>query len=213
MAVVRIEALRALKARIETAIPELAGKVKVSQAPAGEEQTYPTLTIIPGTWKFDPHGEAEFATIGDPADGNVVFNVGAHSAPVQLRIVATTIGERWTLEQKVVDLFLGQELRAGVVIVPVTSCPELSTFIAAFEYDSDQWVDVGAFDRKLESAIVVNGVMPALVARTEVYEIDELVLGLTYDFDTAFTTDTMVPPNVELVLINQDGTIQPWSPP
>lgn len=208
--IVRIEALKALKAMIETAVPALVGKVKVSQAAPGVEQTYPTLTIMPGTWRYEPYGEAEQATIGDPADGNVVFNVGAHSAPVQLRIVAATIGERMALEQEVTNLFMSQELRAGILVVPVTSCPDLSDWIAAFEYESDQWIDADAFDRKLESLIIVNGCIPALVARTEVYEINDLALGLTPDFDTAFTTDTMVPPGVELVLINQDGTISPY---
>lgn len=210
MGIVRLEALRSLAARIEAAVPALAGKVKCGQAPAGTEQTYPTLTIIPGTLKYEPHQEAEHATIGDPALGNVVYNVGAHHGPVQLRIVATTVGERMQLEQDVANFFLAQELRPGIVITEVTTCPELGNWVAAFEYESDQWINVDAFDRKLESLILVNAVIPALVARTGVYEIDELVLGVTADFDTAFTTDTMVPPGVELVLINQDGTIEPY---
>jgi hypothetical protein len=210
MAIVRLEAFKSLAARIESAVPALVGKVKCAQAPSSTEQTYPTLTIIPGTFKYEPHQESEHATIGDPADGNVVFNVGAHSGPVQLRIVATTIGERMSLEQSVTNFFMSQEMRPGIVITEVTACAELGRWIAAFEYDSDQWVDIEAFDRKLESLVIVNGIVPALVARTEVYEINELVLGMTADFDTTFTTDTMVPPVVELVLINEDGTISPY---
>lgn len=210
MAIVRLRALEALGLVIAAAVPALAGKVRVGQAPSSVDQTYPTLTIIPANLKFEPHGEAEHATIGDPAAGNVVFNVGVHEGPIQLRIVASTIGERYELEQRVLDVFLKQELRAGILIVPVTTTPDLSTWIAAFELDSDQWIDTEAFDRKLESIIIANGVIPALVARTDVYEIDELVLGLTPDFDTAFTTSTMVPPGVELVQINDDGTISPY---
>jgi hypothetical protein len=48
MPIVRLEAFKALAAAIETAVPELAGKVKVGQASSGTEQTYPTLTIVPG---------------------------------------------------------------------------------------------------------------------------------------------------------------------
>lgn len=210
MGVVRIEALRAFAAMIETAIPDLAGKVKAGQVPSGVDQTYPSLTIVPGPLSYEPAQDLEHATIGDPAAGNVVFNVGAHSGPFQLRLVATTIGERWTLEQKIVNLFMAQELRPGVIVVPVTSCPELGNWLAAFEYTSDQWIDTEAFDRKLESLITVNGIIPALIARTGVYEIDDLVIGLTDDFDTTFTTDTMVPPGVELVLINQDGTLSAY---
>ena len=214
MAIVRIEALRALGAVIEAAVPELAGNVKVGQAPSSTTQTYPSLTIIPGPLKYEPNQALEQATIGDPAGGVVVFNVGAHSGPIQLRIVATTIGERWTLEQKVADLFLGEPMRPGVVVVPVTSCPDLGDWIAAFEYDGDQWMDMDAFDRKLESLITVNGVIPALVTRTDAYPIETLALGvmtgITVDFDKPITTDTMVPPAVEVVQINEDGTVSAY---
>lgn len=210
MAIVRLEALKSLGARIEAFVPALAGKVKTAQAPSGTDQTYPTLTIIPGPMKFESLQEVEHATIGAASLGNVVFNVGAFSGPVQLRIVATTVGERMALEQGVTNLFMSQERRAGIVITEVTACADLSTFLAAFEYDNDQWMDADAFDRKLESLIVVNGIIPALVARSGVYEIDELVLGLTADFTTAFTTDTMVPPGVEVVQINEDGTFSPY---
>jgi hypothetical protein len=211
MAIVLLEWMKSLAARIEAAVPELVGKVKTEQQPAGVEQVYPTLTITHGTLKFEPFGEFEHATIGDPSLGNVVFNVGERSGPVQLRIVATTPGERMLLEQKVTNLFLSQERRAGILVCEVTACPELGNWLAAFEYDSDQWINVDAFDRKLESLIIVNGILPALVARTAVYEIGDLVLGLTADFTTEFTS-TMVP-GVEVVKINDDGTIEPWMPP
>jgi hypothetical protein len=210
VSVVRIEALRALAAVIEAAVPALAGKVKTAQQPPGVEQTYPTLTIVPGPLTYEPAQELVSATIGDPSLGNVIFNVGAHSGPIQLRLVASTIGERWTLEQAIANVFLGQELRPGVLVVPVTTNADLGDWIAAFEYTSDQWEDAAAFDRKLESLITVNGIIPALVARTPVYEIDTLVLGLTEDMTTTFTPTTMVPPSVEVVQINADGTIAPY---
>lgn len=211
MSVVRIEALRALAGVIEAAVPELAGKVNTGQQPSSTVQTYPTLTIIPGPLKYDPAQAIESATIGDPAAGVVVFNVGAHYGPIQLRLVTTTIGERWTLEQKIEDLFLGGPMRPGVVVVPVTTCADLGNWIAAFELDGDQWVDMGAFDRKLESLITVNGVIPALVTRTDAYPINTLVLGviagIAPDFNTTITPDTMVPPGVEVVQIHDDGTM------
>jgi hypothetical protein len=210
MSVVRLEALKALTTVIEDAVPELVGKVKVAQAPPGEVQTYPTLSLIPGTWKYDPAQELEHATIGDPDAGVVVFNVGSFSTPLQLRLMSATLGERWAIEQKLVDLFMNQEQRPGILVVPVTTCPDLSDWIAAFEYDSDQWLDAAAFDRKYESLVIVNAIVPALVVRTGVYEISDLVLGLTEEMTKVFTTDTMVPPDVELVLINEDGTLSPY---
>jgi hypothetical protein len=219
MAVVRVEALRALAAAIETAVPALAGKVKVGQQPSNVEQTYPTLTLVPARWKFEPHQESVHATIGDAADGNVVFNVGAHAGIVQLRIVATTPGERYELEQRVIDVLLGQEGRPGVFVVPVTAIASLSSWIAAFEYEADSWNDGFAFDRKLESLIELNAIVPALVARTGVYEIDELVLGLEIAADLDALPD--LPPDteisdvagVEVVVIDEDGNLSPYVPP
>lgn len=210
MALVRLEVLKSLAARIATAVPALVGKILSGQQSSGKDQTYPTLTLLPGKMTFEPLQEVEHATIGDPANGNVVFNVGAHSGPLQMRIVATTVGQRMQLEQDVTNFFMAQERRAGIVITEVTTCPDLSMFLAAFEYDSDQWIDVDAFDRKLESVVMVNAIIPALVLRANVYEIDSLVLGLTADLTTAFTTDTMIPPGVEVVQINDDGTFSPY---
>ena len=206
VSVVRIEALKALAAVIEAAVPDLAGKVLTEQQPPGAVQTYPTLTLVVGRLKYFPDQESEYATIGDPADGNVVYNVGDRIGPLQLRLVASTIGQRRQLEQQITNLFLSQEMRPGILVVPVTTCPELSDWIAAFEYEDDEWFDASAFDRKLESLIVVTAIIPALVARTGVRVIDRLVLGLTEDMTKPFTADTMVPPDVETVLINQDGT-------
>jgi hypothetical protein len=210
MAVVRIEALRALAAQIEAVVPALAGKVKAGQASSSVEQTYPTLTLTYGPLTYEPAQELESATIGDPSAGVVVFNVGAHSGPCQLSIVATTVGERMQLEQDVVNVFLAREGAPGVVVVPVTTTPELGDWIAAFELTDDQWIDRDAFDRKLEALIQVNAVIPALVTRTDVYEIDELLLGLSTDFAAAPTS--MTAPSVEVVEIHDDGTITPFTP-
>jgi hypothetical protein len=212
MGAIRIEAFRELAARIEAAVPDLAGKVTIGQAPSDTEPTYPTLIIVPGLLKYEPAQELEHATIGDAADGVVVFNVGSHAGPVQLRILATTVEERYTLEQQVLDMFLAEELRPGVVIVSVTTCPELGDWLAAFALDTDQWIDSATVEQ-LESSIMVNTTIPALVTRTAVYEASELVLGTTADFATAFDTDTMAAPAVEIVAIDEDGTITPYPPP
>lgn len=209
-AVVSVEAFRALGALIAAAVPELVGKINpTGQVESSRVQTYPTLTFVPGQLKFEPHQAIEHATIGDPDDGIVVFHVGERSGPLQLRIVATTPGERWTLEQRVLDAFSSQEGREGVLVVDVTAIPGLGDWTASFELDNDQWQDAGAFDGKHESIVVVNAIVPVLVVRTGVYEIDDLVLGLTSNFAKVFTSSTMVPPDVEVIQIHEDGTISP----
>lgn len=212
MCVVRISCFEALRDLIATRVPELAGKIKIGQQPANVDQTYPTLTITAAKLPFEPQQEDVHATIGDPADGVVVYNVGDFIGAVQLRIVATSPSERYLLEQKVQNVFFARAGSPGVIVVEVTACPDLDDFIASFELESTQWIDVAAADRKYESAITTNAIIPALVTRTDEYEIDDLVLGFTTDFATSFVSDTMQPPKVEVVLVNEDGTIEPYTP-
>lgn len=211
MSVVRLEAFRALERLIACEIPELEGRICTGQAPSGEVQEYPHLVIDPGTLSYEPQQSLESATL---PGGRVVFNVGAHSGPVQLRLMATSVGERAELEQRVLDVFLGQVDdagfgRPGVIALPVTWCADLGHWTASFELDDDTWNDAKAFERKLESIITTRCVLPALATRCGAYSIRDLRLGITQDMDTTITPTTMVPPAVEVVRVNEDGTLTP----
>lgn len=215
MSVVRIEALRALAALIGAAIPELDGHVCTGIAPSSEHEHVPNVSIMPTRWTFDPDGIAEHASL----PGNVlVWNVGEHSCTMVISIVASSPAQRWDLEAKILDLFLSSRHpltdfpRPGVIVIPVTSCPELAQWLAAFELETDEWFDGAALDRRYESRIVCNGVIPALTIQRPVYTINQLVLGVTQDMTTTLTPATTIPPVVDLVSINEDGTITPITP-
>lgn len=208
VAVVRIEALRALAALIQLKIPELRDRVCVGVS--GEHEEMPNLSIQPTVWNYEPEQQGEHATL----PGNVVvWNNGQHTCACVLSIVAPTPGQRWTLEAKVLSLFLESRHPltdmplAGVLVVPVTSCPQLSRWVASFDLESDTWNDNNAQDKRLESRITVNAQIPALSVQTPVYTINSLILGVTEDMDSTFTPDTAIPPVVELVSINEDGSI------
>lgn len=210
MSVVRIAALRALGALIEAAVPELAGHVCVGVAPSSEFEHLPNLSIQPTKWTFDPEQEDEHTTL----PGNVmVWRVGEHSCAMVMSIVAATPAQRWELEAKVLDIFLGYRhpltdvATPGVLVVPVSECPQLGDWIASFELESDEWSDTLALDRRYESRTVISAHIPALTIQTRVYTLNTLILGITADFDTTFTPATAIPPAVELVTINEDGTI------
>lgn len=210
MSVVRIEALRALAALLELHIPELAGHVCTGVAPSSEHEMLPNLSILPTKWTYEPEQAEEAAVL----PGNfVVWNVGQHACGMVLAIMAATPAQRWEIEAKVLDLFLSsvhpitEMPRPGVLVVPVTACPELAEWFAAFELESDEWVDTLALDRRYESRIVINGIVPALTVGRGVYTIRQLILGVTEDFDTTFTPATAIPPAVDLVSINEDGSI------
>jgi hypothetical protein len=209
--IVRIEAFRALERLLACEIPELDGHICTGQSPAGEIQEYPSLTIDPGRLTYEPHQALEVAKL---PGARAIYNVGSHDGPVSLRLVATSVGERWTLEQKVLDVFLSQLDeegfgRPGVLVVPVSGCSNLSRQVATFELDEDEWNDARAFDRRYESVITLRASLPALATRCGVYTIHDLRLGLTADMATAFTPSTMVPPAVEVVRVEEDGTMTP----
>lgn len=209
MSVVRIEALRALAALIELEIPELAGRVCSGVAPSSELEEIPNVSINPTRWDFIPEQVTPHATL----PGNVVvYEVGQHESPCVISIVAGTPASRWTIEARILDLFAravhpltGMSL-PGVIVLAVSACPELSLWSASFDLDSDEWVDVGALDRRYESRIMTTATIPALTIRRPVYTIDQLILGVV-------AAPNLLPaPADELVTINVDGTIEPFTP-
>lgn len=209
MSVVRIEALRAFAKLLELSIPELVGHVCVDED-AGAFEEVPNVSIIPSKWTFAPEQAEEHVTL----PGNVVvWDVGEHTCACVLSVIASSKAQRWTLEQKILDLFLSQRHPVsdmpltGVIMLAISACPQLGQWSAAFELDSDEWNDTLAQDRRYESRIVMTATIPALTIQTPVYTLEQLLLGVTHDMTTTFTPATAIPPAVELVVINEDGSI------
>lgn len=204
MAIVKLEAITALQVAIAAAVPALAGAITVHQEVPATVEVFPSLAIVlPQRFQYEPAQRLMQADLG----GNtVVWNVGAHEGVVQLRITASTSYERMQLEAQLTDWLLGAPLQPGVRALPVVSAPSIP-WVAAFEYEDSSYIDVRALEREYEAVITLNAVIPALTTETNVYTIDKLILGLTEDMSTAFTPSTAIRPAVELVQINQDGTI------
>lgn len=207
--VVRTAGLEALAALITCAIPSLAGHVCISVAPSSEHEELPNMTLEPGRWAWEPAQRMEHAQL---ANNIVVWNVGRHSTPLMISIMASSPDLRAELEAQVLDVFLSSVHpltgmpRAGVVVAPVTSCPSLSTWVAAFELESDEWINVDAFNRRYESRILVTALLPALYCQRPVYTLAELQLQLATPADIALPSPAGA---IELVTINSDGTISP----
>lgn len=215
MSVVRIEALAALAALIEAQVPELRDCVCVGTPPPSHQECMPSLAIQPTRWQYEPEQALESATL----PGNVVvYNMGEHACSMVLSIVASTPAQRAELEGKVLDLFVGSTHprsgmhMPGVLVFAINACPQLGRFVASFELETDEWVDSLALDRIYESRIVATAHIPALCIERPVYSISTLVLGVTPDMTTTFTPATAIPPAVELVSINEDGSITRFEP-
>jgi hypothetical protein len=209
VAIVKTQSIAAFAAAIAIAVPELYGKITVHQEVPATIEVFPNLAIvIAGRLAFDPAQEDVFADLGNNV---VVFNVGAFEGPIQLRLTAATIRERSVLCEKIEQWMLSREGSPGIQVVQVIDVdnPTTLSWVAAFEMDDEMWDDSGALMRTYESISTINVVLPALVTRSPVYTIETLILGTTGDFLTQFTPDTFGPPDVELVVINQDGSISP----
>lgn len=211
MAVVKIDALTNLAAAIGAAIPALVAKIPIAiqQAPSAVMDQFPNAELIlPGKLIYDPAQRLEQQDLGG---GNVVWNVGAHEGPLQIRITCNTTIERATFEQQVIDLFNQIEGSPGILPISITSSDAIQ-WLAAFEYEDSQWSDVNAQSREYEAIITCNAVIPALVTTPGTQVIDTLVLGFTNDTTDSITLSNFGPPLVELVQVNQDGSITPFTP-
>jgi len=202
MAVVRVEALRKLGKAITCAIPELEGRICFGQAAPNHTLDFPSIAIDPRRWKYFPDQASEQF---EPSPSAVVMNVGRHEADIEIRIGHKTLFQRYELEQKVLDLFLGTPGHPGILLTQITACEALGHWTAAWELEADEWQDERAFDQQFYSLIAVTGIIPALVTRREVHTIEQLQLGL----DLSGQDSTLPISAVEIVQINPDGTISP----
>jgi hypothetical protein len=213
-AVVKLCALEVLGEMITAEIPELVDRVCVGIPPNTHQQTYPSLAIrAAGRWKF--YG----TTVEELPAGLLntsVRRVGHHEGMVQLRVLASSPAERDALAQAVVDVFTGFEdedgyPHPGTVLARVTRCG-LVPWTACFDMESDEWVDQRAFEQLYEGLVQVEATIPALVCKRGVPRIETLVLGLTHDLTTTPSAAMMAAPTVEVVTINEDGSIEPYAP-
>jgi hypothetical protein len=214
MSVVRLCALEALSEVLVEAIPELDGQVCIGVPPNTHEQTYPSMTINPVRWKFQPE-EIEELDMG--SSGLSVRRVGTHEGMIQIRVLATTPGQRDELASRVVDVFAGFEdedgcPHPGTILARVTECGAVP-WTACFDLDRDEWINQRAFESKYEALIEVDAAIPALVTKPGVYSIQTLQLGFTSDFTTTYSASTMLASAaVEVVQINEDGSLEPYDP-
>jgi len=195
-----LEAFRALKDAIAAAVPDL--EIVVVSRP-GKAECLPNLTIAVGRMTY--HGDQP-EEVFRPSAEQTVYNVGAHEGFVQLRLTATDWSSRAELEEKIRDVFFSDPDMPGLLRTPVTSCPQLGPQQACWETEEDQWDDARAFDRRFESILLVNAIIPAL-AMEQAPTIESLRLAYTTDIDADVTAATAVPPAVELLQINSDGSI------
>lgn len=206
MAVVRLEAFRALKSAIVAA---LAGTgleemhVYLGQPGPNVKACYPALVIEPVRLRYRPEQEEERF---EPDAMHLVTSVGTYVATVQLKLAGANEFQRWDLQERISRVFLETEGHAGILLTTVVSAPEYGNFLAAWSIDDEEWQDEKVFDSQFWSTMTVEGLIPALVTRAGVANITTLRVGITSDF-------SIVPDpfesgdSVEVVRVLDDGTL------
>jgi hypothetical protein len=205
MAVVRIEGLEALGRKITAKVPALEGKVRIGFAPPGKVQTWPSLTITPaGRWRHVMYDAA--VPVRTLPGQQVVLDCGYSEITVQLVVAATSYSERAELAEAVLKVFrLDNELRPNTIVTPVTACTDLGDTFVTYQLEDEDWDDDDAQQRNYEAIITSTGTFPALAVDI-VPTIEQLQLGLaTVPAERRPTAND--DPSVELVVINQDGSI------
>lgn len=199
----RFEALIALADFIQLEIPELQGRICTGQADPAHRLAVPSLAIDCYRWTYNPSNAEE---IFDSGNDRVVMDVGWHEGNCQLLLNAGTLGERYNLEQKVLDLFLRVPLKPGSIQVQVLTIPELGPFGASFDLNDNEWRDEAVQDGRPRAMLEITGSVPARTTRLEAHKVNQLILGVNESEDAAPTNHDF-PSNTDAVLVNEDGTI------
>lgn len=214
MSVVKLLALESLRAAVEAFVPALepmqgkgggmVSRIKIVQTPPDVKAPLPSLAIVPGRFRFEGTQEREQAEITPEV---TAICCGRWLAPVQLRVAAATQAEQYKLEQDISDLFMQRENAAGSLITRVAQS-ERGAFTAAWELVDDEWSAEAAFSTLFWDVLTIEATIPVLVRRPGVYTIEQLRVGLTQDFDMAFTADAFITqPGLAVFQVNGDGSI------
>lgn len=185
---------------LEEQVPELIGHICKMGEPH-LARVWPNLQIIPIRFTYHPMQEFAHKNLGV---SRAVFDVGRHQGTVQLRLGATTPAERWELEDKILNVFLQEEGRPGVL---VTTIEQVHDAVVAWELEEDAWDNEKVFAKEFYSTLTVRVQIPALFVREGVYTIEAIRLSLTEDLRTDYTD--LPDSAIETVEIDEDGNLTP----
>lgn len=194
----------AIASYLSTNVAGLSGRVS-SRFPGPETETqFPSAMIETSRFMFWPDNPDEvYAAAID--DGKVVMSVGEFAGDAELRVYAKTVTERETIEQRIMDLFLGTQDGAGTLYIPtgnltVAGYPTLHSVEVKCRIDSADWQEEFAFENRRYSFIDLTFGFPALVARNA-HTIDSLQTKLA-ELEDVDGSDG------ESVEIQNDGSIE-----
>lgn len=204
MAATNIKRLSAdrLATYVSAQIASLTGKCFAAHADPQESASWPSLQILPRASTFLPWQEE----VVEDTSTAATIHLGTWESVFELRLSARNEREREDVEQALLDLFQQRELSPGIIVLQLDNIQvgsRTTAFSPAITYalDREDWQEELVFSQKRFSFLDIDVVMPVLVNRTPVYDIDQLILAVTEDLTTEDAED--IP--VEEVSIDEDG--------
>lgn len=201
-------ALKVLATHITTQIPALAGHVHVGAADPEDLQGKPCVVLTPQAMSFVPHlGVDEVSVQGSDT---ALLDVGEFEGTIEIQLTHKTQAQREELETRLLNLFLSKAHRGSLTLVtPNLNVGDIATLYQApvsFDLLSSTWNDELVWEKKRMSFMVLTMHLPALIAESGVYTIEE--------YHTALTSDLVsVTPVVEdSIETDEDGNIGPSDP-
>jgi hypothetical protein len=180
---IRIRALQVLADLIQSCVPELKGHVCGGASENPHRLEFPSLGIYGIRFTFNPDQQEFVRKLGAT---RALFNIGRVEGTVQMRLGASSVRQRYELEEKILENVFWRDIdRPGIVLVAIPECNDTQV---AFELDGSTWEDEKAFDRKWYSIITTRLQLPVLVTSSPIYDIAEVRLTMTEDLTTPIAT-------------------------
>ena len=188
MSLLRVRALEMLAQCLANSIAPLSAGVEICAGPAeaNHKLEFPHLALIPAIFNYLPDQGREYTVNGvapDVGARTIVMDVGRFEVLVQLRLGTKTARQRYDIEDRISNLFLSQPMSPGVLVVEIPNCMDA---YASFEYQDHSWGQERAFEKEWYSTTTINAIVPALVTRSGVNDIDQFVTTITEDMTSLF---------------------------
>lgn len=184
--------------------------VRACAADWEEPTQFPAVSVLPGKFTFDPWQERE---VDDTQADKLFLEVGEFEGNVEIRVSARSRAQRELVEDAVLNYFLSRPLTPGVQTttlppVPVGGVATTYQATCAFALDDEEWREEMAFSDKRYTFLDVEAWFPALVVRSGVYTIQQLVLAFDADVNEVVGASPAptAPASEEDLLIAADGT-------
>jgi hypothetical protein len=208
MSLIKRAMVDAFVAAFQAALPPSAQiNVAGSGADWEEPSVFPALRIIPSEkFKFDAMQDEE---IDDTQPDKLLVEVGDFEGSIELRVIGRNRKERETVEELVMNVLLSRDGAPGVMVaqtapVSVGGYATLYSAPVTMCLGDEEWRDEMVMDRKRFSFMTLDAYYPALVMKTGVYPINQLILAFNEDLNSDVPEEASI--------VNDDGSMTPTTP-